>query len=574
MRSLSKLRNAVVCLRVMAWCCISVFFWIIGIGPEPAAPLTASAIELSDMPMLSRVLVPPANIMFVLDDSGSMNFEILVRGGHDGSFPNPAKSALEISHDPHGFCYVFDDLGDNVYSYTAQPDWHAGPEGRKYWKSQWFKTNVMYYNPNILYNPWPSYGNTAFLDADPDKPRSHPVNDSSFTLDLTETSFSIAAVNVPHSHYFVFSALKAKPYLVVIDKSSSSIQYYEASVSGTGLAEKVTSLTFESNPPADVKTDRTYSTERQNFANWFTYFRRREFVAKNAIANLIKGLSDVRIGIYGINQKIVAALEPVNITQGASIIDHSNKILEKLYPYRSEGETPLKQGLNTVGLFFKDNTGHLARATGPKPYEESVPRSACQQSFTVVLTDGYYSDLAYTPSGIGNADHDKGHPYADSASNTLADMAIYYYENDLNALPNHVPTGKYDKAAHQHTTTYAVAFGVSGTLNPDDYDGSFRHKISGQAIKWPTVTDTCSPEAIDDLWHATVNGRGRFLNANNPQDLADALNDVINAIKETLIGSASAVTLNGDSLYGQLRSKPYIYQCVYSNLGWGMDRRC
>ena len=41
------------------------------------------------------------------------------------------------------------------------------------------------------------------------------------------------------------------------------------------------------------------------------------------------------------------------------------------------------------------------------------------------------------------------------------------------------------------------------------------------------------PEAIDDLWHASLNSRGKFFNAANPQDLAksivSALNDFVGA---------------------------------------------
>lgn len=55
---------------------IIAFLFLIGVGPRLAA-----AIELSEIPMFTRILPPPANIMFVIDDSGSMNFDILVRGG-------------------------------------------------------------------------------------------------------------------------------------------------------------------------------------------------------------------------------------------------------------------------------------------------------------------------------------------------------------------------------------------------------------------------------------------------------------------------------------------------------------
>jgi len=108
-------------------------------------PCGRAAVDLSDTPMFNRIQPPPANIMFLMDDSGSMNFEILVRGEFDGSFPNPAKSDSALAADPHGFCYIFDDVGDNVYSQSDTPDWYAGPEGRKYWKSQWQFLNLIHF---------------------------------------------------------------------------------------------------------------------------------------------------------------------------------------------------------------------------------------------------------------------------------------------------------------------------------------------------------------------------------------------------------------------------------------------
>jgi len=491
--------------------------------------------------------------MFLLDDSTSMNFDVMVRGGCDGSYPNT---------DPadRGFCYVFDNLGDNIIG-TAS--YYAGSEGRRYWKTQWFATNVMYYNPNFTYAPWPSHGSIMFEDADPDTPRSHPRLHSSKKLDLQESSFTVGAVKVPHAHYFVYSAQEGKPYLVVIDKAAAAMKYYEVAVTGTGLAEKISTLTEDITPPADAVTGRTYSAERQNFANWFTYFRRREYVAKNALAHVLKSLSDVRVGIYGINRKIIAPLEPVNVTQGTSTTDNSQALLDLLYPYESDGATPLKQGLHAVGEFFKSNTGTIAGRTGPKPYGALGQGAACQQSFAVILTDGYYSDPEF--QCCGNADNDNGEPYADSVSGTLADIAMHYYENDFNALADQVPPSKGDEASHQHMATYAVAFGVAGSLSPADYDGSFHHRTTRQLVQWPTTIGQRTPQAIDDLWHATVNGRGKFYNAAHPQELSAALTELRNAIPKILTGSSSAVTVNGDYLYGKIGPDTYLYQALFSN---------
>ncbi|TFG43471.1 MAG: hypothetical protein E4H48_02295, partial [Syntrophobacterales bacterium] len=528
-----------------------------------ASPRALAVTDLSDTPMFPRVLPPPANIMFLLDDSGSMNFEILVTGQFDGSFPNPAKSASDLAIDAHGFCYLFDDVGDNVYKSYSQPDWYAGQEGRTLWQTQFHQTNVMYYNPSVTYTPWPSYGSVTFTNANKDTPRSHPVN-GSYTLNLDGTSYTVGTVNIPHARYVVYSASQSKHYLVVLDKASSSKKYYAFTVTGSGLAAKFSALTQESSPPADVLSGRSYSDERQNFANWFTYYRRREFVAKNALANVITSLSQVRVGIYGINKKVVQPLADVKVTQGLTVNDSTNTLLALLYPYTSGGGTPLKAGLKTIGNYFKDNTGTLDTKTGPKPYGTAADGATCQQSFTIILTDGYYDDLGTTLDG--NTDGDNGAPYADGHSDTLADIAMYYYENDLNALlANQVPKNKYDWATHQHTTTYAVAFGVSGTLNPADYDADFKHKTTGNLIQWTVPSASYKPEAVDELWHATVNGRGKFFNASNPVALTSALNDLMSAIGEILIGSSSSVTVNGDYLYGKVGSNTFIYQGLYSN---------
>ncbi len=524
------------------------------------APAVVAGIELSDIPMFTRVLPPPPNIMFVLDDSGSMNFDILVREGYDGSFPNPINPP-----DQRGLCYLFDDVGDNIFKASDHPDWYAGSEDRKYWKSQWYAVNAMYYNPNVNYEPWPSHGNNIFTNADVDNPKSHPASSNGYKFELDLTSFHLDGVKIPHSHYFVYSTSANRPYLVIIDKAEASIRHYAVTVTGSGLAEKASGLSLDTAPPLDVVTGRTYDQERQNFANWFSYHRRREFVAKSAIAGVLQTLSEVRVGIYGINRRIVCPLEPIRITQDASILDGTHLLIEKLYQYQSEGGTPLKEGLDTVGRYYREDTGTLAGTAGPEPYGSQGEGAGCRQSFAVVLTDGYYSDLSHRPSYVGNADGDKGEPYSDAYSHSLADIAMHYYANDLSVLPDLVPVSKFDRAAHQHMVTYAVSFGVSGSLTPADYDSAFEHKTTGQPIAWPEVKIDRSPQTIDDLWHATVNGRGKFLGAGNPQELATAIRDLMDAISETLIGSSSSVVVNGNSLYGKIRSNTYIYQASYSN---------
>jgi type IV pilus assembly protein PilY1 len=537
-------------------------------------------IDLADAPMFTKINPPPPNLMILLDDSGSMTFEILVKGAYDGEFPNPDYSPTQ------GFSYVFDNMGDG---YNLSGSWRQmDEETRKYWRSQWHETNVVYYNPDVVYEPWPSYDGQTFLPADKDEPLIRPLLplQKKNKLDLDEKSFTVDGVTVPWAHYFV-SDTNGTPYLVIL-KGEVNDYYTFTTDGGTVPNDKITALMLV-NPPDDIK--KNGSDDRQNFANWFTYHRRREFVAKAAIARVIKELDSVRVGIMGINHTIIAPLEPVEAVIDGQFKDETDTLIATLYKYQSGGGTPLKEGLQDVGEYLKKNDGTLLGKKGDVPYP--ADGGACQQSFTIVVTDGYYSDTSYR--SVGNADGDRdneawgGHkqPYMDDFSDTLADIAMYYYATDLSrTLDNQLPANKWDGAPHQHMVTFAVAFGVSGTLNPDDYEDdrtnpNYMKYISkkdepreyGDYVVWPNVSGDRRPESIDDLWHATVNGRGVFVNAGEPQKLVEGLLHIIEDIKERQPTSGASVTINGDWLFSKIGPDMLIFQGSYSYLDnqWSGD---
>jgi type IV pilus assembly protein PilY1 len=178
------------------------------------------------------------------------------------------------------------------------------------------------------------------------------------------------------------------------------------------------------------------------------------------------------------------------------------------------------------------------------------------------MTDAYWNG---GDPGVGNADGDNGAPYADGHSNTLADVAMYYYENDLSSsLGDEVQTNLKDDADYQHMVTYTVAFGVSGNLNPDDYDLE-----SGPYPTWPDPT-LGNAQKIDDLWHASVNGRGEYLSAFNSGELVDALLAIKQNI-ESRTGSAASVSVNGVELYEEVGPVLYMFQSTYDSDGWTGD---
>ena len=96
---------------------------------------------------------------------------------------------------------------------------------------------------------------------------------------------------------------------------------------------------------------------------------------------------------------------------------------------------------------------------------------------------------------------------------------------------------------------------------------------SGKNWPNPDVTSNSNQvlERIDDLWHASVNGRGQYLSASNPDDVVDALKTALNETKNDDYNSSAAATstlepVTGDKSafvaqyttgywYGDLKSK-------------------
>jgi type IV pilus assembly protein PilY1 len=558
------------CHRIIGFCAL-----IAGILFMAVLPARGD-IQLATEPLFTRVNPPPTNLMFLLDDSGSMTFEILYKGGYDGKFPNPERGETD------GFAYYFDYFSDG-YPFGL-PQRRMDKDDRKYWRTQWHAVNVIYYNPAVIYEPWPSYDGKTFGPADTEAPLTHPL--STQTLKLDEEAYKVGAVEIPWAHYFVESTDDGIVYLVILDEDDGINKYYTFTTDGgTEPNDKIKSLTRVSEPPDDIVRD--HDQDIQNFANWFTYHHRREFVAKAAIAQVFSNpdLTEARMGILGINDRVIVPLKPVRAVIGGEFKDETDALLESLYDYISRGGTPLKGGLETVGSYYQKNDGELQGKTGDPPYPAGS--GACQQSFTLVVTDGYYSDQESTFKGNidGSGSDPYGDfgggsaPYSDKFKDSLADMAMYYYATDL--LPevdNKVPANRWDSATHQHMVTFAVAFGVSGTLDPDDYEDNRNNpnymryitqkeepREYGDYVIWPEVKGDREAESIDDLWHATVNGRGVFINAGEGEKLVEGLRRVIEDIQSRRPTAVAALSVNGDPLFGVINSETVLFQSSYAH---------
>lgn len=140
------------------------------------------------------------------------------------------------------------------------------------------------------------------------------------------------------------------------------------------------------------------------------------------------------------------------------------------------------------------------------------------------------------------------------ASNTLADVAMYYYKTDLRTSMNDIVKGPNGTFLHQHMVTFTLGLGLDGQML---YDPNYETATSGDFVKIKTgatgcswTTGTCNwpvpvgdtPTALDDLWHAAVNGRGKYFSAKDPTSLENGLTSTLSAINLVTGAAASAAT--------------------------------
>ena len=163
---------------------------------------------------------------------------------------------------------------------------------------------------------------------------------------------------------------------------------------------------------------------------------------------------------------------------------------------------------------------------------------------------------------------------------TLADVASYYYRTDLRSSElgncgsetevcvNNVTSGPGNSGpSHQHMITHTLGLGASGTLRyQDNYlsaaEGDFRKIIDGQ-LSWPDPIFFTGPERIDDLWHAAVNGGGRYFSATNPQSLARALSSAMAEIRAATGAAAAAATSSQEPAEGDNLLFASSYRSIY-----------
>jgi type IV pilus assembly protein PilY1 len=516
---------------------------------------------------------------------------------------------------PANIILTMDDSGSMAWGYL--PDNITNTAANR-WKSHVY--NRMYYNPNITYSPGvdengASLGNSSFTAA------WHNAYDTSLgSVDLstafrpryydyrpTVNSFSFVG-SVQAAYYYVFDSSKTAADLTTCDINNTTHVngadncYTQVVVSSTSGVNRY-DPDFTGCSPRDQSNTACYTTdERQNFANWYSYYSIRHLLAKTATSRAFSGLStSVRVAWQELNNlTTIGNTLPFGST-------HRDNFFTWLYGVPTNGGTPLTDATQRAGNKFMQDSVYRR-----DPADSSSEMYTCRQNFHFAFTDGYWntSTVNLSPDNYDNQSS-KALPttgsspygdinynanttltanealpiYRDGNDNFLGDIAFYYWSNDLNGIADDVPTfitdistdidgdgdvdnydifwnPKNDPADWQHMVNFMVGLGIDGVLSHDD--ATYQDLLDG-TTSWPT-TGTNDQHHVDDLWHAAVNSRGAYFSARDPAQLLAGFNGVLNAIDDR-IGSSSAVATTSS----QYQAGTNLFQAIYDPSTWAGD---
>ncbi|MGY0632653.1 pilus assembly protein [Luteimonas sp. A478] len=500
------------------------------------------ALDIPDVPLQSTVSVPP-NIMFILDDSGSMHGEITP----GASIDEITKKSDESEWEPTNIGRVFPLVsrlygGSSDYAnIVADPD---NVYGRIVRTAQF---NVQYYNPEIEYLPWAKAEAGSYSEADPECAYWNPENKDKGCVNLTT----------------------AQPYSKVWwQRTDDSMCTDRACVaeSGTRTIEFNIYYTYDGGDKYESSSYTRHSVvgdELKNFANWFQYYRTRILASRGGIGRAFSSLSRdaevaPRVGYATLNSspRVVRGVRPF---AGDDRIDFYND----LYTGVVNGGvgTPSRRALRDVGDYYESEEGvddPWRTDVGNSSGSNYNQRLQCRQSFAMLMTDGYWNDSGFS---IAGGDSTAGYPFQDDYENTLADVAYHYWSRDLRTgMGNKVPASPLNPNTHQHMVTYGIGLGVEGTIS-SDFAFSQIGKDSGTPF-WPNPTSN-EEHKIDDLLHAAVNSRGGFYSAADPETFSRELRAALNSIIER-VESGSNVAANSVRLDTETR----IFQASYVGGRW------
>jgi type IV pilus assembly protein PilY1 len=546
-----------------------------------ASPVNAALLDLPTIPLILGLQTVP-NIFIMMDDSGSMDWEVLT-GNHWPTcrYTRAFNSGCISGQDSNTFIYTgsggglyrwyyYSDATGNAYDDVCPQTSGSGTTaslrrcleaGRNPldidWRFMSSDLNLMAFNPNVEYKPWAGFGDAAFgaarADPQPGQPGfGHTENlgsNGGFQFSVWIDNHGFPGGSPDRNNPVVNDTPNGVVDLFddhirfTVTGSSFSCRRISTQPNGA-FALSVNSSQLDNATCSSFAGGQGLGELQQNIANWYQYARKRQFTAKGAVVDVLDTSPGFRYGISLINNNGTVFVEMPEEDE-SDFEPHNLNLQNQLlnFDWQRRG-TPLRTGLDLVGRYYR----------GAVSGRDSPIVQSCQKNFSLLFTDGFWNGGA--PSGIGDND-------GDGTSQRVADVAYRYYDTDLRPdLDDEVSTDLFDTNNRQHMVTYTIAFGLQTGLVDTDGDGFPNPELVESSPQWwNTAPDPI--RRVDDLWHAAFNAKGQFIASQRPEEVSSALRAAIQNIEQRA-GSAASGATNG----GSLNTNSRLYQARFFSDDW------
>ncbi|MDA7415205.1 PilC/PilY family type IV pilus protein [Xenophilus arseniciresistens] len=543
----------------------------------------------SQAPLYSAVPGAKPNLMFVLDNSGSMGF------------------VYQDSYSVNDKCKSTNDWGcrDKYGWYSMRSS----------------SVNTQYYNPAITY--------IARVNSN-----GVPLNNPTLMVDNQASSDGSPYSPTDSAHTTVAAATGKKfTYLQCAGSNCSSSSSRTEVTINYPVGSTPVNL-----PPGHKRTecDKTTNTctpdqERQNIVNWYQWYRTRTLAISTALGQAMQNYQNkFRVGYVQYN---IGGAAATNIIRGVRYFkdeDTSSKnwktqFYNWIYGISPNGGTPSHNALSLAANYY-NGTG---KSTYGNPWKNDPTSTAdttsedlsCRRAYSIVLSDGAWNagtapsdvtkyastqgtnysgtpsgtpaTLQFNPSGATGWDSTNLKtklaarnlyiPYSDggASSKGFADLtARYFWRSDFSNLDNNVPVieGQHNPTFWQNMTTFTIGWGLtpsgdSGTANGlkwaqiDQYNNDW---LAGRAVtrpNWATgdlnagSTPADDARRVDDFIRAGFTGGGRAYSVYSGEDVRRALDNALGGMVGS--GNDAGVAVSGNSGEFQTLENQYKYTTEY-----------
>lgn len=369
------------------------------------------------------------------------------------------------------------------------------------------------------------------------------------------------------------------------------------------------------------------SSEQANFANWFTYYRIRGNALKSAVSRSFGVLGDdIRVAWQNLNENQLGSSDAVASFSGTTRNDFFSWLFASPYSgntptlrataragdfFTRSGSSALNPYWDTAlnrDLMCRQNfhvlvsDGYWNETTHPTHSAANAIHTARTlpdgKSFaTSASGDGVHSRFVWNEEARQSGDcvtrRDRyGNESAwGPCSPSYSDLAFHYWATDLrpdldNKVPTYFPnrttgvTGAAqdvsavadlrsipeiywnpdnDPASWQHVVQFFIGFGISGNL---PYSPATLTDLRKGLRTWPRPLNL-DPAGVDDSWHGALASRGAYFGASDPNEIVDALGDILASVVQRK-GTSTAVAVST----GIIRSGTLAYQTQFDSTDW------